>query len=578
MSELRIKCDLGQYDIPIVQMQPDFCVDLIRSNIALFGASMSGKTNFIKLLINCLHKKQNESTEQVFILDFSGALQEYRDMPLVSAYFDNSNEEYVKRVFKILENILKSNTKALGSSSFSSGAAGIPHTTFIIDNLNAFVDETRYTAYHEKFGRLCRDGRSRGITIVFTASDTKGISRYLLSFEQQIALGLSPEKCGEIFGEKVEAVGNIPGRGYTNVTERPNGITGTFNMNRPYEVQCLIAADIRDEECPFMQKLRAKFDYDSVDGTYRKCVKKYRTFPSELTDEDYSQLKQPLDADDKIPSSMYVEVGLDYVDFKPVGVDFADSRVIAVYGKKEFGKTNLLNVLLDGLVKKKPGARYVFFDDGRRQLKEVYEKYSAVLDCEIINEFGFKTLNLAGGRTVERKLSPMQQFYHLIHEEYLDLTKDYDNFVLEQIYGVDDENVMIDDMPRGAEQTGARPTVFVIQSKSVYLNSKISSDFLHYILPELLDVAEENDYIFIFSDVKKINDTEVNSVFNSTLKTVFLLDNIAEFASERGSKSVFGDMDVKSLKEDYARCELGDGYYYDVEGDSLRKTKFIKVI
>ena len=35
-------------------------------------------------------------------------------------------------------------------------------------------------------------------------------------------------------------------------------------------------------------------------------------------------------------------------------------------------------------------------------------------------------------------------------------------------------------------------------------------------------------------------------------------------------------MDVKSLKEDYARCEKGDGDYYDVEADRLMKLKFIK--
>ena len=35
-------------------------------------------------------------------------------------------------------------------------------------------------------------------------------------------------------------------------------------------------------------------------------------------------------------------------------------------------------------------------------------------------------------------------------------------------------------------------------------------------------------------------------------------------------------MDVKALKEDYARCEKGDGYYYDVEADRLMKLKVIK--
>ena len=55
-----------------------------------------------------------------------------------------------------------------------------------------------------------------------------------------------------------------------------------------------------------------------------------------------------------------------------------------------------------------------------------------------------------------------------------------------------------------------------------------------------------------------------------------VLDNIAEFVSERGQKTIFGDLDVKLLKADYAACEKGDGYYYDVEADSLKKFKMIQ--
>ena len=96
------------------------------------------------------------------------------------------------------------------------------------------------------------------------------------------------------------------------------------------------------------------------------------------------------------------------------------------------------------------------------------------------------------------------------------------------------------------------------------------------ILPRMAAVAEDNKYLFIFSDVQKINEADTNSVFNNAIHTAFLLDNIAEFAGERGQKTVFGNMDVKALKEDYARCELGDGYYYDIEADRLLKVKYIK--
>ena len=581
MAEERLElCTIGKYDIPSKQRQSLFQVDLIHSNIAIFGSALSGKTNLLKLLINCLHKRSNEKNEQIFILDFSGALREYKDMPLVSAYFDNSNEEYVKRVFRIMETILKKNTKDLGSKNFAGGRSeAIPHTTFILDNLNAFIDEMRYSAYHEKFGRLCRDGRSRGISIVFAATDTKGLNGYMLSFEQKIALNFSTEKCTDLFGIKTEALGNITGRGYANVTERPDGIIGTFNLNAPYEVQILKCADIADEDSPFVQKLRAKYGFNPETRTYERTVKKYQTFPQELLWEDYNTLKQPYASDDKIPSAEFAEVGLDYVDFKPVGVDFADARVTAIYGKREFGKTNLLTLLLDKLAEIKKASRFVLFDDGRKQLRGFYEKLSKQAECRYIGEFAPIDVKLADGRTVTRKLSPMLQFYKLLHEEYISLSKDYrDNPILDQIYGVDDEKIMVDDIPKGCERGEASPTVFVIQSQSVYLNTKTNADFIHYVLPELLDIAEDNDLIFLFTDVKKINDQEVNSEFNSSLKTVFLLDNIAEFASERGGKSVFGDMDQKTLKEDYARCEIGDGYYYNVEADLLKKAKFIKVI
>ncbi len=578
-----IICTLGQYDIPIIQMQPPFKVDLLDSNIAVFGSSMNGKTNFLRLLINILHKIRNEENEQIFILDFGGALSAYEKAPLVSAYFDNSNEEYVKRTFKILESILSDNTKKLDGKVYRNCDENKRpiHTTFIIDNLNAFIDEDRYYSYQEKFGRLCREGSSKGISIVFSATDTKGILSYLLSFKQKIALNLPVDKYTDIFNVKVEAAGNIPGRGYANVTVQPEGVTGTFQMNSPYEVQCFLAENIEDLESKFVSNLNKKYgkiENDDIEENeylekYLKHVAtRYKTFPQELKRTDYEQLKG-------IEHSTIgeIEVGLDYVKCEPVSVDINNSRVIAIYGKKEFGKTNLLSKLLDGISKELPFAKYIFFDDGRKQLDSFYKYYSEKgFKCEVINQFKEIDLRYEAGEYGEagffkKKLSPIQQFYLKLHEDYLDMSENYID-ILEGIYG----RINDDQFPKSKNGLRSEPTVFIIQSKSIYINSKINSEFIHYLLPELLDIAEDRNFVFIFTDVKKITDVEVNSIFNSSLKSIFVLDNIAEFASERGSKTVFGDMDIKSLKEDYAKCELGDGYYYDVEADSLKKMKFIK--
>lgn len=582
MSINKMLCNLGVFDIPIVQKQPDFVVDLLDANTIVFGASMSGKSTFLKTLINILHKQYNEKTEQIFILDFGGALAAYREMPLVAAYFDNSNEEYVKRVFKILESILKNNIRDLDGKNYRDAQEQPIHTTFIIDNLNAFLDEPRYSAYQEKFGKLCRDGLSKGISIVVTAVETKGTSSFLGTFKQKVAFDMPADKYSEIFTGKVDQIGNNPGHGFANVTVKIPNVTGAFRMNLPYEVQCRFPYGTRTQgrvetDEGFQQNLRNKFGY--ADGAYLRCVQKYQTFPKELTAAEYETLKQtppPKEREPRLP----VGVGLDYVDFYPVTVDMKESGVIAIYGKKEFGKTNLLRLLLKGALQQEKNTRLVFLDDGRNQLRKLYEKYRTGADCVYFNGFAEESLTLSEAKTVAgktvpeqnevKKLSPLQRFCLYLHKHYLDISG---SFVVE-MFGLDTKERLR--LKNGSAYDENPFTVFVIQSKLAYLNTREGKHFMEKILPRMASVAEENGYLFIFSDVQKINESETNTIFNNAIHTAFLLDNIAEFAGERGQKTVFGNMDIKSLKEDYARCELGDGYCYDIEADRLLKVKYIK--
>ncbi|MCL2808201.1 MAG: FtsK/SpoIIIE domain-containing protein [Coriobacteriia bacterium] len=575
MSLDKMLCTLGKFDIPIIQMQPPFVIDLLDSNVFIFGSAMSGKTTFLKALINILHKQYNEKQEQIFILDFGGALSEYKEMPLVSAYFDNSNEEYVKRVFKIMESILRKNVKELDGKNFRDADKQPLHTTLIIDNLNAFIDEPRYFSYGEKLAKLCRDGLSKGITIVITAAETKGVTSYLGSFKQKVALEMPQDKYLDIFIAKVDMIGNNPGHGFANVTVKPEGATGTFQMNLPYEVQCVLPFSQEDAEGgtdtkeAFLERIKEKFSYQN--NQYSKRVKKYQTFPNELTRDDYERLKQQPKSD-KGSLERLVSVGLDYVDFYPVGVDLKKQPVVVIYGKKEFGKTNLLHLLISGFEDKEKETRFVFFDDGRNQLKPIYDSMNSTTDSVLINRFEERELALNDGTVVTRKLSPLQQFYVYLNENYASLDKRF----LAGMYGVSKELSKEFNKIPGCSTEQTPFTVFVVQSKMVYLSAVENKYFINTILSQLVAVAGEQGFAFVFSDVQRISDAEQNAFFNNMASVVFLLDNIAEFASERGQKTIFGSMDIKSLREDYAKCEKGDGYFYDVEADSLLKLKFIK--
>lgn len=567
MRKEKIECIIGRQDIPVIQEQPEFMVDLLQTNLLLFGASMSGKTNLIKLLITILHKQYRESDEQIFILDFGGALSEFEELPLVAAYFDNSNEEYVKRVFKLLEDQLKDNINNLKGKNYISCDDNQPlHTTLFIDNVNAFLDEPRYATYQEKLAKICRDGLSKGITIVMTASSTKGLSPYMNSFKQKIALEMPTESYLDIFSHKVIPVGNNPGHGYANVTLVPKELTVTFPLQTAYEIQLNFADNIHSDD--FGNNIEKYF----ADRT----VKKYKRFPRVLDQKEYDKLVEDNPRDEyeaEHKDRNKAVVGLDYTECMPYGVDYDSTKVIAIYGKKEFGKTNLLRRLLkDMLLDKK--YRFLFFDDGREQLKkyisdevtpESRKKYiKGYEDCLVVGK---------DGKDCVEKLSPMQQFIKSIHEDYMDLSlvRRHDKLILKDIC----PGLTL--KPGSAEiYNNNKNAVFVLQSKFLYMNTLVSRIFMEIILPSLAAQAEEKNWIFIFTDVRNINDSEIRDNFNSVIETAFLLDNIAEFVSERGQKSVFGNMDVKSLKEEYAHCEIGDGYAYSIEKDELKKIKFVK--
>ena len=220
---------------------------------------------------------------------------------------------------------------------------------------------------------------------------------------------------------------------------------------------------------------------------------------------------------------------------------------------------------------------FVLFDDGRGELEKISEKivpsrkkYISLHQEEIIN---FKEkIGSTALKEVNTKLSPMQLFIKNIHENFMDLSqvRRLTSPVLTEIFGTGAV------LPSKAAVAEKKNVVFVLQSKFLYVNSIASKCFMEVILPSMVARADEMNWIFIFSDVKPISESETRENFHTTIGTAFLLDSIAEFVSERGGKSVFGGMDVKTLKEEYAPCEEGDGYYYSIEKDDLKKLKFIK--
>lgn len=513
---------IGIYDNPKNQEQAIVGLDLLKTNIVVFGSSMSGKTTFVKSLLVRMHETLTPQDENIYIIDFSGSLFNYRDLGFVCACFDNSNEENIKRLFNKLETILVANTRTLKGTNFPEYVKEDKpaHTTLIIENFNGFLGDKRYDPYQEKLLKICREGLSKGITVVLTNTDIKGgVGQYIGNFGQKICFEMPTDKLMEIFGSKVMTPMSLPGRGLVNLN------------NQIYEFQCFMP--FKDEEkelVPYKEKMKDNFT------SYK--IPRITSFDGELNVSnfvEFSYENQTLDTANVAAkaSGMFkspVTVGIDYYDMKPVTLDLWKSAAIAIFGKRQSGKTNLLWLLVKEAMKlrNENGLRFILFDDGRKQLV-AFQEY---LEINSIENKYFTSLNDLEGYFDGEGAAYLDEYRH-------------------------------SEIPF---------TVFLIQSKTIF-TSKIAH-LLRDDFPQMLS-DPEGKFLFIYPDVKNISDMDMKNAFNDSLSIAFLLDNIGEFAADRGSKTIFGAMDPKELKEKYARIETGDGYFYDIDCDELVKLKFI---
>lgn len=545
-----MQLSMGIYDAPQKQQQKVFRLDLFKHHIAVFGSSMSGKTTFIKTLLVQLHPTPEEIPEKnIYIIDFSGNIGDYGSLKHVKACFNSSNEEYIKQVFNVLEKRLQQHARALKSEIYYNRLVTQPrdcpeHLILIIENLNAFLTDERYAYYQDTFLRLCRDGLSKGLTVIATASDTSGMGKLMHYFGQKIVFEMPDDAYSDIFSTRVPLPQKKQGRGLVNIG------------SDVYEFQAFLPFPaINDRE-----KLRALLDKCSNHDLPDVIL----PFPDILNEGNIDQYISHHDTDDELPAKHLVTVGVDYEQRRKVSINWQEQRTIAIYGKRRFGKTNLLKILLSGLTKQIPDTfdlEFVCFDDGRKSLQDIPDwlNTSRQVTHKYINNIG----------AFKQYIEDQNGIDPAPHQKPADTKPDVD---APPLYANNSPVLNVKDQP-----VGKKFTVFVLQHKALFSSADLRNVGQHY-LPKMIANAEANNYMFIFPDTKRIADVEYAQVFNSSISVAFLLDNIGTFVEEQGSqhKSVFGEMNAKELKLEYAPCTLGDGFYYDIEADQLMKLRFIK--
>ena len=572
---------LGLYDDPENQTQQDYSVDLCQSNLAIFGATMSGKTTLLKTILLRIHQVLGATMgEEIYILDFSNDLTEYRSLPYVRAYFESSGskEENVRRIFRVVEEKLSENVKNLPGKKFTDVETdndAPPHITFILDGLNAFMSEERFSAYHESLQKIARDGLSKGVSVIFTANDLSGgIMRLMDSFKSRIAFDLPKDKYSDLFSSRVQKPIVLPGRGVVNV------------KTNCYEFQSYLPYNV-DESTEVSALAEIKSDISKSDNgleILKKCGElKLQSFSGDLLESDLSEpdwdkvslrefppifSRQGWREFETLRKSMVLPftAGLDYYSLKPVCFDLRKANSIAIYGRKEFGKSNLLSRIVACLMSQE-NTRFIFWEDGRHGLAPIQEYIDRLISTNPTEDEKRK-----GKKNVITVCYDQAEFEKALERECLiHLPDDID------LSERPDEREKREEMETKRRKliSDGDFCVIVVQSRHFYVTTRKGGDGSQ-IISRLSPYIKSDSTLFIFSDVQRIASSAVRTYFNNEIAHAFLFDDILRFVKGKGQYSVFENQDPIELKELFGLCEIGDGFYFNIEKESLTKLKFIK--
>ena len=626
---------LGRYDDPENQCQDNYCVDLYKTNLAIFGSAMSGKTSLLKMLLMQLHQQVASlvSHEEIYILDFSNGLSKYKELPLVDGYLEAAHEENIRRMFRIAEEKLSENIRNLKGQSFRGPNDKITHVTLVLDGVNIFLDNERLHTYHEQLKRLARDGISKGITVVMTASEISGnIRRLLPSFKRIIALDLPKDTYGELFNARAEKPLVLKGRGVANMESK----VYEFQAYLPFDPTAGSQGDEDVEEkaigdiaewysfagCPIAEyvtqgdsprtvgKKMSGTRYivriiSNAEALAQRHERKLKNFDEKLERNDawkkYTGMtwKDYVSAEDRLTDENDsgkhrhtlgdFTAGIDYYSFKPVKFNLKEALTIAIYGKKQFGKSNLLSMILDAAHEIDPDAELILWDDGRKGLTRSkivsrsigrYDESWDGTECStdkihfVSNVWEFEKLLLGKSLDVALDKDEYAEPKTMDEDVFAEDFEINEDFPLEFVEL--EEKAIPDSMPLQQIPQEHPFTIVVIQSRQFYQSSTFQSEMCH-LIPRLAAAVNnaQDKMLFVFSDVQRIAANDLRTQFNNCINHAFLLDDIVRFIKDKGSQSVFGMQDIDEMKERFGPCELGDGFYLNVQADEIQKLKFI---
>lgn len=222
---------VGMVDDPKNQRQDVVSIRFRQSgNVAVYGMPVSGKTTFLKTMIQSICECCSPKQAQFYILECGGyTMRAFDEFPHVGAVCGDDEPETVTKVISLVGDILEERKKlykGYGVSSpqdfFEVSGNELPDIVMAVDNLNILCQTMPEVVFH--IIKISSQGPSYGIFLACSFAGTTGVN-------YQLSQNISSVFCMQLADKSdyISIVGRIngtiaertPGRGYMRQGTEP---------------------------------------------------------------------------------------------------------------------------------------------------------------------------------------------------------------------------------------------------------------------------------------------------------------------------------------------------------------------
>lgn len=292
---------VGEYDLPQMQMQKLLTVPFTKEgNALLYGATGTGKENFITTLIYSSSLIYTPREVNYYILDFgSGALSYFKDSPFVGDIMNSLEEEKIENLYKMIHEEIETRKRLFNDYNGSyetylkmSGKT-LPSIVIVINNFEAYLES--YPTHEDVLNVLVRESSRYGIYFLIASTTANGV-RFKLkqNFGQIFSLQLNNED------DYSSVLGNVKKVYPSKMFGR-----GIVKFDNTYEFQTAFATN-KDELSNYIRQY-SKLINDKYDYKARRVP----ILPEKVRLSDFN-----------IEDSIEINLGINKIDLKPALYDF----------------------------------------------------------------------------------------------------------------------------------------------------------------------------------------------------------------------------------------------------------------